>query len=185
MPVLQRANQPDGSTARELTFRQLYQDHVAFVWRSLQRLGVRDRDVEDAAQETFLVAHRRLDQFDGASPRGWLFNICLRVASDHRKRAHVRREHPTEDTPDASVPAEQHEVLQQHRDRVLLQVALDELDEAKRAVVVLYELEELPMADVAEIVGCPLQTAYSRLHAARKEMLRTLHRAEFGKETST
>jgi len=192
MPISQHANTTDGSTATHapsamegsLSFRELYMDHVAFVWRSLRRLGVRERDVEDAAQETFIVAHRKLASFDGASPRGWLFNICLRVAADHRKRAHVRREEPTDATPDASVPADQTDDLARRRDRELLQSILDELDEPRRAVVVLYELEELPMPEVASILDCPLQTAYSRLHAARKQMQDALRRAGRGRVSS-
>jgi len=190
MPLLQDANTPNRSASRGaekaslLTFRALYQDHVAFVWRSLKRLGVRERDVEDAAQEAFLVAHRKFSNFDGASPRGWLFRICLCIAADYRKRAHVRREEPSELAPDTVVPPGQVLALEQHRTRALLQSVLDELDEGKRAVVVLYELEELAMPEVAEILGCPLQTAYSRLHAAHKEMLQALRRAGCGKEAS-
>ena len=170
--------------AGSLSFRELYVDHVAFVWRCLRRLGVRERDVEDAAQETFIVAHRKLAAFDGASPRGWLFNICLRVAADHRKRAHVRREEPTNDLIDAPSPADQAHDLERCRDRELLQSILDDLDEPRRAVIVLYELEELSMPEVASILDCPVQTAYSRLHAARKQMHDALKRAGRGRETS-
>jgi RNA polymerase sigma-70 factor (ECF subfamily) len=142
---------------------------------------VRERDVEDAAQEVFLVAHRKYAQFDGTSPRGWLFAISLRVAADHRKKAHVRREQPAEQSLDEGTPADQLEALERGRARELLQSILDELDEPKRAVFVLYELEELPMPEVAAILGCPAQTAYSRLHAARKYVQEAVRRTNRGK----
>jgi RNA polymerase sigma-70 factor (ECF subfamily) len=154
-------------------FSEIYRDNVAFVWRSLRRLGVCARDVDDVCQEVFVIVHRKLATFDATSAmRTWLFGIARRVAADHRKRAHVRRETPaapseldvsqaTPDEPDA---------LELRRARAVLDEILDELDEAKRAVFVLFELEEMPMSEVAKAVECPLQTAYSRLAAARKQV---------------
>jgi RNA polymerase sigma-70 factor (ECF subfamily) len=139
------------------------------VWRVLRRLGVSERDVEDVCQEAFLVVHRRLDEFEGRSSlRTWIYGICARVASEHRRRPHLRLEALGEAPPDGSVPAPQHDDLERRRALEQLDRALGELDDDKRAVFVLYELEELPMSEIAETLGCPLQTAYSRLHAARR-----------------
>lgn len=124
-----------------------------------------------------MVVHRKLAQFDGASPRGWLFAIALRVAADYRKRAHLRREQHTPEVDAAVTPAPQHAALVRQRTRELLQRMLDELDDDKRAAFVLYELEGMPMAEIAETMGCPLQTAYSRLHAARKKVQEAAQRA--------
>ena len=152
-------------------FRQVYDEQAAFVWRSMRRLGVRDADLEDACQEVFVVVHRKLDEFAGRSAvRTWVFGICLRVAADHRKRAHVRREEPVAAVPDAGAPATQADGLERKQARALLDAILDELDEDQRAAFVLYELEQWPMAEVASALGCPLQTAYSRLHAARRHV---------------
>src|SRR5690242_19825197 len=74
-------------------FETLYREQFAFVWRSLYRLGIREADISDSAQEVFLVAHRRLQEFEGrAKLTTWLFRICLNVARDQLRRAHVRRE---------------------------------------------------------------------------------------------
>ena len=96
--------------------------------------------------------------------------ICVRVASDHRRRAHVRREEPTDAVPEERRSAPQLADLEREQARALLDRALSALDPDKRAVFVLYEIEQLDMKAIAEAVGCPLQTAYSRLHAARKRV---------------
>ena len=111
---------------------------------------------------------RKLDGFEGRSSlRTWLYGICLRTAWDHRRRAHVRLEIAVAEPPQRVVEPNQESELSHADTKRLLASLLDRLDEDKRAVFVLYELEELPMKEVAEVVGCPLQTAYSRLHAAR------------------
>jgi RNA polymerase sigma-70 factor (ECF subfamily) len=159
-------------------FRSLYDDHAAFVWRSLRRLGVPPAHVEDACQEAFVVVHKKLSEFDGTSPRGWLFAIAVRVAADFRKRAHVRREAYGAEVAAAVTSAPQHAELERQRTREFLQRVLDDLDDEKRSVFVLYELEGMPMAEIAEILGCPLQTAYSRLHAARRKVQDAVERAK-------
>jgi len=154
------------------SLREVFDAHAAYVLRSLRHLGVAESDLEDVGQEVFVTVHRKLSTFEGRSKlRTWLYGICLRVASDYRRRAHVRRERatadpardlrePDEQAPDAQVQA-----------RAELRALLEELDEDKRAVVVLYEIEGFSMKEVAEILDCPLQTAYSRLHAARDRMI--------------
>jgi RNA polymerase sigma-70 factor, ECF subfamily len=154
------------------SLRRLFEDHARFIWRTARHLGVREADLEDVCQEVFLTAHRRLPGFEGrSSVRTWLYGICLRVASDYRRRAHVRRELPMAEPPHRVHGAHQDEDYLRKRARERLQQILAELDEDKRTVFVLYEIEDFPMKDVAAIVGCPLQTAYSRLHAARARVL--------------
>jgi RNA polymerase sigma-70 factor (ECF subfamily) len=150
------------------SFAELYRNYSAFLWRALRSLGVREADVEDVCQEVFLVVHRKLGEFtQRSSLRTWLYSIAIRCAADYRRRAHLKREAPTSDAIEAPVDASQPTSVAERQALVVLDAILDTLDEAKRAVFVLYEIEELSMADVAEAVGCPVQTAYSRLHAAR------------------
>ncbi len=156
-------------------FEEVFRAHAPRVWRVLRRLGVREADVEDQCQEVFVVVHRKLAEFEGRSSLGtWIYGICLRVASDYRRRAHVRHEEPTADLPEQQNSPPQARLLERAQARALLDAALAELDEDKRAVFVLYEIEEVPMAEVALAAGCPLQTAYSRLHAARKKVQESL-----------
>ena len=149
-------------------FRQLVDDHAGFLYRALRHLGVRERDLEDVCQDVFLVAHRRFADFRGdSSLRTWLYGIAIRLASEHRRRAHVRREVPTSDPPLHQAEADAHDRAENAELRSLFNSILDDLDDDKRAVFVLYEIEDLDMKEIAKAVGCPLQTAYSRLHAAR------------------
>ena len=155
------------------SLRQLFDEHARYIWRSLRHLGVADADIEDVCQEVFLVAHRKLPEFAGRSSlRTWLYGICLRQASDYRRRAYVRRERPTAELPvDSTRPAASSDDPGNNAEsRTLLLALLSQLDDEKREVVVLYELEGFSMREVAEIVGCPLQTAYSRLYAGRERL---------------
>lgn len=165
--------------AESLDFAQVFAEHAPYVWRALRRFGVREADVEDVCQEVFLIVHRRLPSFEGrASLRTWLYGICLRAASSYRRRPHRTREEIASTPPEESIPAPQDDDLERKRALARLDAALDELDEGKRAVFVLYELEQLSMAEIAEATGCPLQTAYSRLHAARRIVEASLDRAQ-------
>ncbi len=152
--------------------RAIFDEHARYVIRSLRHLGVREADVEDVAQEVFVTVHRKLPEFEGRSKlRTWIYAICLRVASDHRRRAYVVRERATSSPPIDDGQRSGHEPDTSVESRATLQGLLGVLDEDKRQVLVLYEIEGFTMREVAEVVGCPLQTAYSRLHAAR-ELLR-------------
>jgi RNA polymerase sigma-70 factor, ECF subfamily len=149
--------------------RTIFDEHARYVIRTLRHLGVGESDVDDVAQEVFVTVHRKLAEFEGRSKlRTWLYAICLRIASDHRRRAYVVRERATDNPPVDTGERTGQEPDTSLESRAFVQELLAELDEDKRAVLVLYEIEGLTMREVAEVVGCPLQTAYSRLHAARE-----------------
>jgi RNA polymerase sigma-70 factor (ECF subfamily) len=157
----------------------LFREHAPYVWRALRRLGVREADIEDVCQEVFVVVHRRLRDFEGrSSARTWIYGIAVRTASDYRRRASHVREVVTESPPDELSRDDPHDALAAREARATLDRLLDQLDDDKRAVFVLYEIEELPMNEVAKAVGCPLQTAYSRLHAARTKMAEASRRMQ-------
>lgn len=168
---------PSVAPSREITAASLFHEHAAFAWRLLRRLGVPEGDADDACQEVFVTVHRKLAAFEGrSSPRTWIYGICVRVASDHRRRAAVRREMPSPHPPDESVDACQEDGVAVREARVLLDRVLGRLDDDKRAAFVLYEIEELSLKELATALGCPLQTAYSRLQAARREVEEALRR---------
>lgn len=150
-------------------FSEIFRVHAPYALRLLARLGVPRADVPDACQDVFLTVHRRLLDFDPArgSLRNWIYGICVRTAAGRRRQRRARNERCEEFIPEPSVPALQHQELERRSARERLEQVLSDLDEAKRAVFVLYELEALPMKEIATILGCPVQTAYSRLHAAR------------------
>jgi RNA polymerase sigma-70 factor, ECF subfamily len=149
--------------------RALLAGHHAFVWRSLRRLGVPDCDVEDASQQVFLVAHRRMADIVPESERSFLFQTALRVAADWR-RAHKRRcEEAGMDLPDVpDLAANPEEQIDQQRQRALLDRVLEAMPMELRAVFVLFELEEMTMMEIATVSDIPPGTVASRLRRARQ-----------------
>ena len=146
----------------------VYERHFDYVWRSLRRLGVPEGAVDDALQEVFLVVHRRLPEFDGrASIKTWLFAIALRIAPQYRRAA--RRGEVDLDLEPASTAMGPDEALASARAARTLYAILDELEEARREVFVMAELEELPAKEIADLTGAPLNTVYSRLRLARRD----------------
>jgi RNA polymerase sigma-70 factor, ECF subfamily len=151
--------------------RAMIDAHYDFIWRSVRRLGVRSDMVEDAVQQVFLVAARKVAEIADGSEKSFLFGTAIRVASDTRKRAHVRREVATDTLDDAAdeTPSAE-DLLDEHRARALLDRVLSEMDLDLRTVIVLYELEEMSTPEIAALLGIPLGTAASRLRRAREDL---------------
>ena len=133
-------------------------------------LGVSRHEAQDLCQEVMLIVHRRLPDFDGRSLRGWLYGICVRVASDYRRSARVRREIPHGSVPDSGLDADQTELLERRQSLERLLQALERLGEEQRTAFVLYEVEELTLAEISEALGVPLQTVFSRIKAGRQAL---------------
>ncbi|HVU06072.1 MAG TPA: sigma-70 family RNA polymerase sigma factor [Polyangiaceae bacterium] len=167
--------------ADALSLDRIHDDHADFVFRSLQRLGVRDRDLEDALQDVFVVVHQRLHTFDASSRiTTWLYGICIRVAAAHRRRAHVRRETPSADGEDVAPvdPSPSPEaVAERQEERERLAAVLDALPPERRAVFVMFEIEGFGASEIAGMLGVPEGTVHSRLSTARKEFLEAAKRA--------
>jgi RNA polymerase sigma-70 factor (ECF subfamily) len=182
MVALGKTSNPALLVAREEQARaqqlgKLFEDHAEFVWRSLRRLGVDHADLEDALQEVFVVVHRRIaDYEERSSLRAWLYAICIRVNSKHRRSRGRRREDVLDELPEVTVEPDQESGVEQQQSLRLGQRLLEALPEKQRMVFVLYEVEHMSMAEIAEIVGCPIQTAYARLHKARERVRSELAR---------
>lgn len=161
-------------------FEHVYREHVRFVWRTVRRLGVREADVEDLCQRVFEIVHRQLPEFRGdARLTTWLFGIVRRVVADHRHSAYERRRELHDDAELESAPG-QERLVAERQARALLDQLLDELDDDKRIVFVLCELDGMAVKDVAELVDAPVQTVYSRLHVAREKVERGVRRIAEG-----
>ena len=160
-----------------LAFDALYEAQLDFVWRSLRRLGVAPEGLDDAVQEVFLAVYRRLPEFEPrAKVTTWLFGVCLKVASASRRRA--RRKPSGEPlSPALEDPARGPHELTAHAQALRqLDQVLDELDEKKRAVFVMAEVEQMSAPEMAEVLGENLNTVYSRLRAARQDFEQALTR---------
>jgi RNA polymerase sigma-70 factor (ECF subfamily) len=180
----QRAAKPrrERSSAEEVTLAQryseLYEQHVDFVWRSARYLGEPPASLDDAVQDVFLVAYRRFQDFEArSSPRTWLFAITLRVVSDHRRsrRRKTRLVDSVKRMFTATVPTPFDHTAHAERGRALT-TALDSLSEDQRAVFVMSDLEELSAPEIASVLNVNLNTVYSRLRSARREVTAKLAR---------
>lgn len=174
MPVLAHAlapadSAPDGAAP---AFDAVYAAHVAFVWRVLRTFGVAEAHIEDAVQDVFVVVHRRLAEWQGrAAITTWLFAIARRVASGYRRRAGARAASRTEALHDGLVDdgtADPFAEMSRQQAAATVLAILEQLDEPKRMVFALVELEQLSVPEVARMLDLNLNTAYSRLRLARQ-----------------
>jgi RNA polymerase sigma-70 factor (ECF subfamily) len=177
--VLSATRREDASANHEsLRLRDVFEAHGGFVCRSLRRLGVPEADLDDMLQEVFMVAYQRLSDYEERGrARAWLYSICTRVALAQRRKLSRRRESLTPEPPDFQTAATQHQHVEHGEALALGQRLLALLPPDQREVFVLYEVEDMPMAAIAEALGCPLQTAYSRLHKARERIFAAVTRA--------
>jgi len=168
----------------EPSLSAIFDEHFDYVWNTLQRLGVRSADLEDLAHEVFLKVHARMRDYDRARPiRPWLFGFAYRIASDYRRLARHRVEvfGPAPEPVDPTRPAD--ESLEAREERALVAVALESVDFDRRAVLLMHDVEDVPVPAIAEELGILVNTAYSRLRVARAEFataikaLRTRRRA--------
>jgi RNA polymerase sigma-70 factor (ECF subfamily) len=159
------------SASRRIT--TLVDEQYEFVWRSVRRLGVRDGDCDDAAQQVFLVAARKLELIREGCERSFLYQTALRVASDYRRSTKRRFESSLNDMLEMHGSADHEpttdEMLDMRRARQLLDTILDQLPIELRAVFVLHELEQTTMADIASLLSLPAGTVASRLRRARQQ----------------
>jgi RNA polymerase sigma-70 factor (ECF subfamily) len=161
---------------RPLALDAVYREHFKSVWRLLRRLGVAVAQLDDASQDVFLVVHRKLADFDGRAPlRSWVFAIAVRVASDYRRRAVRGRTEQLDDAIADAAPSPAR--LRELRESVeQLHEMLGELDDKKRTVFVLSELEQLSAPEIARVLGVNLNTVYSRLRGAKRSFDAALSR---------
>jgi RNA polymerase sigma-70 factor (ECF subfamily) len=161
------ASQEDGASA--LSFDEVYERYVAFVWRVLRALGVPASHLEDAAQDVFVVVHRRLHEFERRSALStWLFAITRRVASRHRQR-HAAASHTSAIEAEPMTAADPFADVVRAEASAKIAAILERMDEDKRLVFTLVELEQLSVAEVARTLGINQNTAHSRLRLARAE----------------
>jgi len=159
---------------REARLRALVDAHLDTVWRALKRLGVPDAGADDATQEVFIVAARRLDEIEPGRERGYLLGIALRVAADARRALRRRGEVPLDEVGDvvlagsgqAAGAAEA--ALDQQRARMALAAVLARMPDELREAFVLFEIEELTAPEAAAALGIPVGTIASRVRRARE-----------------
>lgn len=157
-------------------FEEVYRENFAFVWRALRCLGVPERALDDAAQDVFVVVHRRLPSFEGRSSiKSWLYEISRRVAS--RYRVKERRDAPrTLEVPELPADAGLDAALDRATASSILASFVSGLDEPRSKVFILAEFGRMGGREIAETLGVNMNTVYARLRSARTELDRVAHR---------
>jgi RNA polymerase sigma-70 factor (ECF subfamily) len=156
---------PEDAAEEQLSFDEVYDRYFDDMWRALRRLGVPEMSAEDAAQDVFVIVHRRLSEFEGRSQlRTWIYGVALNVARSYRRklaraRSSVDTLSASESTPDRD--AAQTQALQ------IVDETLQAMDVEKREMFVLKEIEELTAPEIASILDLKLPTVYTRIRAAR------------------
>ena len=159
----------EGDEPRE-EFRALYRAHFGYVWRTLSRYGVPAAQLEDGAQEVFLIVLRRFGTWhERASFRSWLHGVARRVASRQRRRQD-RHQRKLEALPPIAEPPPIEGQLHQRRRLDALTAAIAELEPKRREVFVLAEFEGLSAPEICDALDCKLNTVYSRLRRARADI---------------
>lgn len=192
VPLMVPEDVEDAAAPRELvpaTLAQIYDEHFDFVWRNARRLGVPDDGADDVTQEVFIVVHRRLSSFNGPSMKAWIFGILVRVASGYRRtyRRKGSRNVPLEVALGSDERrindsrGNQFEWSETADHRLLLEKLLAPLDEEKRTLLILAELEQWTLREIADLYGSNTSTIYCRLSAAKcaaEKIYARLQRAE-------
>ncbi|MFZ5438467.1 MAG: RNA polymerase sigma factor [Myxococcota bacterium] len=162
-------------------FEALYRETFPSVWRVLARLGVPPADLHDAAQNVYLVAHRRRAEFTGrSSVKTWLVGIAVNVAADMCRTARRKPMHPLDERVPDAAPGP-HERASQAESLALVSRLLETLPLERRQIFILSELEEFTAPEIAESLGLNLNTVYSRLRLARRDFQAALDAFEEGK----
>ena len=172
-------NRDDARQAPEVdaTFRAIFEANFAYVWNALRRFGIADADREDLANEVFFRVFKALDKYDPARPaRPWLLAFAARVASEHRRLARSKHE-VLDEAPDRPAPTSAPEnALERSAQRAVLNEGLATLDDDRRTVFVLYELEEMTTSEIARTLEIPEGTVSSRLRTARADLAAAVRR---------
>lgn len=178
LSVASAAGQERGLTEPSLDFGSLYDSWFAHVSRWLRALGAPAADVEDLAQEVFLVVRRRLDDFDGQNVPGWLYRIASRKVRQHRRRRWIQNLFAgksgidIEDLPWSGQSAVA--TLETKEKRQLLELLVSKMTEKRRVAFRLFEVEGYGGEEIAEILDVPINTVWTRLFHARKEFFSLL-----------
>jgi RNA polymerase sigma-70 factor (ECF subfamily) len=173
----------DRSMTETLSFEEIYAQWFHDVSRWIRAFGGLDADLEDLAQEVFLIVRRQLPKFEGGNLGGWLYRITQRTVRDYRRRAwyrrllqskHVEARPERESTAPEPDPSE---VLERREAERLLSQILSKMSESRRTAFILFEIEGYTGEEIASLEEVPVNTVWTRLHHARKEFYQLIDRA--------
>ena len=160
---------PGAALARP-SLGDIFEEHFDYVWSSLRRLDVPPSDLEDQVQEVFLRVHAKLGDYDPQRPlRPWIFGFAFRVASDYRRLARHRFEIIGAEIEVVEPSAAADDRMAASEERAFVEAALLSVSLERRAVLLMHDVDDVPVPTIAATLGIPVNTAYSRLRVAREE----------------
>lgn len=175
MGYLRLAHSAPALSAADSACLELFESHLDYLFQTLQRLGANPAEAEDFAQEVFLVLRRNWAHLDTSRPiRPYLFAIAFRIVSAQRRRRSRETPHPGPDTEDGGIDPE--ESLEAKEAIRILSAALDRVPLPRRAVLVMHDLDEVPVADIARKLSISRFGTYARLRKGRKELAAAIRR---------
>ena len=166
-------DQPAPASGEIPSFDAIYASHFGFLHRAARGFGVSASAVEDVLQDVFLVVHRRLPELrPGGSVRAWVLRILINVVREQRRTYRRKGGHASlsdEGSVVDEVARSPHERVEMAQAAELLESILDGMEEERREVFVLAEIEGVPVQEIAEATGANPNTTHSRLRLARKD----------------
>ena len=173
----------DRGVTEAVTFEEIYAQWFHDVSRWIRAFGGLHADLDDLAQEVFLIVRRKLPQFDGENLAGWLYRITQRTVRDYRRRAWYRRflakqhvDGRTERESTAPEPDPSQMLERREAERLLVQI-LEKMSESRRTAFILFEIEGYTGEEIANLEDVPINTVWTRLHHARKEFYMLIEKA--------
>jgi RNA polymerase sigma-70 factor (ECF subfamily) len=174
-PGLRLLASPTSGTTLDEAYLDALHNERDYLHRALRRLGAPPSEVEDLAQDVFLALRRSWHEYDPKRPlRPYLFGIAFRIASAHYRKSRREVAFGTVDTGDSSPGPD--DVLHAKQSRALVLAALERIPLPRRSVLMMRDLDEVPICEIASSLGIPLFTAYSRLRKARRELAARVRR---------
>jgi len=175
MGYLRPVRAPSPAPTAESSCLDAFDSELSYLFQTLQRMGAAPREIEDLVQEVFVVLHRNWPTLDTSRPlRPYLFAVAFRIVAAHRRRHARETPHAVLETEDSAPSPESS--LRSKESTALLLAALDRVPLPRRAVLIMHDLDEVPVAEVAERLSITRFGTYARLRKARKELASAVRR---------
>jgi RNA polymerase sigma-70 factor (ECF subfamily) len=173
--------QPPAPMTRQDPVLEAYRQEITYVFHALRWLGAPRQEIEDLAQEVFIALRRAWPHYDTSRPlRPYLFGVAFRVVSMQRRKRKREVAFAQLEIHDAGPRPD--DVVQARQARAVVMRALEKIPLPRRAVLVMHDLDDVPMGQVASALSIPLFTAYSRLRKARQELEAAMRRITMVRE---
>ena len=159
----------------QLVFEEVYHAYFRQTVTWIRALGVPDAEIEDVAQDVFLVVRRKLPQFQRGNLAGWIYRIAQLTVRNFRRLAWFKnifsRSQDLDATDGLAMSTTPAVALEKKQDQHVLALMLARMSVKRRETLVLFEIEGYSGNEIASMQGVPVKTVWTRLHHARKDLV--------------